>query len=151
MIRLRRIWLHRYELETGPCITERKILTPEDIAGIQDPTFVMADEHVSKAVRNLLRRNRAWFDMVEQQLQSMLQVWNTIVQQKQRFDDSKGRGPISSDREFLEALLLAGRFIPARTSLVPHNDSRGQRDEKPENAPSGSVRPLLMVDAQKKR
>ncbi|KAH8756784.1 hypothetical protein F5883DRAFT_164380 [Diaporthe sp. PMI_573] len=148
LIRCLRYWRYRSDLETGPCMTERNILTSEDIIGIKDPVFLMATEDVSKAVRSLLRRNRSWFDRVDQQLQLMLQLWHIIIQQKKRFDDLNGAVAFSAHREFLEAILLAGRFIPARASLVPDHP---QKDEKREGGKSASAHPFLVVEPQKKK
>ncbi|KAG6354898.1 hypothetical protein INS49_003979 [Diaporthe citri] len=146
LIRCIRFWRYRSDLETGPCMTERNILTSEDIVGIRDPVFLMTTEDISRAVRSLLRRNRSWFDRVEQQLQSMLQLWQIVMQQKKRFDDLNGLAAISPHREFLEAILLTGRFIPARASLVP--ESRPQKNEKREG---GHSTPFLVVEPQKKK
>lgn len=138
LIRCIRFWRRRYNIESGPVLMDRHILTSEDRVGIEDPIFSSETVNIATAVRHFLGRDRSFFDKVEQQLQSTLQIWGLILQQKQRYDDLQGKAVISGNREVLEALLLCGRLIPARSYIVPapreasSNDAgkNPQRDSK---------------------
>jgi hypothetical protein len=75
---------------------------------------------VNAALNSVLGLDFAFFVGVKQQLSTLLQVWNVVVEEKASFD-AYGSDPTMS-RECQEALLLAGKIIAGRANIAPHEE-----------------------------
>lgn len=122
MKRLARFWRYRQDHESRE-VMDRHILTPDDITCLNNPIFQLQDSSLSNTARNFLGRDRKYFENVQEQLQSMLRVWNLIIEQKKRHDNLQGL-TFSATHESLEAFILCGHFIPSRASIAPLSPSQ---------------------------
>lgn len=138
MKRLARFWRYRHDLETSEVI-ERHILTAEDIQYLNNPLFQLKDSNLSNAARSFLGRDRIYLENVQQQLQSMLRVWNLIVEQKKRHDNLQGLTFSATIMKAWRLFILCGHFIPSRASIAPLSPSQVPQTLQPPRATQQST------------
>jgi hypothetical protein len=117
LVRLSHFWRQRYLAFSTFNLTSR-VLNSDEIALVGDPVFWQGtSKDVNAALNSVLGLDFAFFVGVKQQLSTLLQVRNVVVEEKASFH-AYGTDPTMS-RECQEALLLAGKIIAGRANIAP--------------------------------
>jgi hypothetical protein len=98
-----------------------RVLNSDEITLVGDPVFWQGtSKDVNAALNSVLELDFSFFAGVKQQLSTLLQVWNVVVEEKASFD-ACGMDPTMS-RESQEALILAGKIVAARANIAPDEE-----------------------------
>lgn len=98
-------------------VAEKRGIIIDDLTTLDDPIF-QGTADVAAAVRNFLARDMDFFSTIERRIRAMSWIWDIILEQKRRYDDSQD-GSIPDDRSRLETLLFCGRMVAVKLETIP--------------------------------
>lgn len=98
-------------------IAEKRGIIIDNLTILDNPIF-QGTADVAAAIRNFLARDIDFFSTIKRRIQAMSRIWDIILEQKRRYNDSQD-GSILDNRSRLKTLLFCSKMVAVKLETIP--------------------------------